>query len=1524
MQAEGISIVVPTLNEEGNVKKLMTRVSSTLKPLQIPFEIIFIDDHSDDNTVETIKNLGQNITNIRWQLKNGRPGKAQSLLEGFDLARFDTIAMIDADLQYPPETIAPMYQKIKDGAGVVVASRSEKNMPWKRKLASRLFFLFFAKFLHGLDVDAQSGLKVFRKEIIQKIALNPTPWTFDLEFLLKSRAAAYKIEAVPIAFAPRKAGKSKVNLLATSFEIGWNALKLKFREIEAIPSTAGFYFGGHEFVHHSNLALKETAFKLSHRRQQQFILFVILALILSLLINWHLTLIVLTAGLTILYFLDLFFNLFLIHRAFAKSPEINVKDEDITRHDSSNWPTYTILCPLYREANVIRQFIDSMSTLDYPKDKLQVLLLLEEDDILTIDRAKEVSLPPFFEIVIVPHSLPKTKPKALNYGLKLARGEYLAVYDAEDKPEPTQLKKAVLAFERVSLKTVCIQAKLNFYNPRQNLLTRFFTAEYSVWFDLILTGLQSINAPIPLGGTSNHFRTTEIKKLKGWDSFNVTEDCDLGIRLARHGYQTAIINSTTYEEANSRPLNWLHQRTRWIKGYIQTYFVHTRNLKNSDPRFQLIVGGKVLSMFINPVMWLITISYFISRSTFGHFIESLFPGPVLYLGVLSFVAGNFLYLYYYMIGSAKRKQYDLIKFALLTPFYWLFMSLAAWRAVFQIIVKPHYWEKTEHGLHFPQVPRTFLTLPKIRSPAFNYAFFTISILIASVLNFAFNAVLGRALSFENFGLITLINAFLYFFSIPLSAIATTINHRISLLKNTLEEQDHFFQKTTRLFLRPAILITFLWMVASPFLTRVFHEKSSLIFIFFAPSFYFGTIESLNYGFLKGNNSFARVAWITIIEPMVKLTSAVAFLLLNLEPYVFLSIPLSVFVTAIFSKILIFHPQKISLTRQKHYRFPKKFFLASLASSVSTAMILSVDIILAKHFLSARAAGQYALISLTGKMIFFLGSIPSNFTITFVNQNLSRGINPSRAFHKIFGITTAICLLSVIFLGYFAPISLPLLFGRKAISFIPDIMPYVIGTAFLTLTNAIGIYELARKRYIFSVFSLIAAMIMATSIIFYHASVTQITQIIGLTGVITFVGFIITHYLLKHGWLFTRAITDLIDIFFPAEKISPKINFGKNILIFNWRDEKHVYAGGAETYIQEMATRWVKMGNSVTMFCGNDGKNKRNETIDGVQIFRRGGFYLVYLWAFIYYLLKFRGKFDLIIDSQNGLPFFTPLYVKEPIIGLLHHVHQEVFRKTLVFPFANIAGFMEKQGMPRVYRNLPFITVSQSSKEAMEKLPLKGKIFVAPPGVNLANLIPREKSQNPLVLYLGRLKAYKSIPVLINAFKKVLDELPSCRLIIAGDGEEKAFLEKLTSKLNLTPNIEFKGHVTEHEKISLLQQAWVLVNPSMMEGWGITTIEANACGTPVIASNVPGLRDSVRNPSTGFLVSYGQTDAFAGKISLILKNQELRKKLAQKSRIWAENFDWDLLAKNSWEKIMHVVENNYEKTKTNSYDWYPRI
>ena len=410
---------------------------------------------------------------------------------------------------------------------------------------------------------------------------------------------------------------------------------------------------------------------------------------------------ILVAALTLFYLVSIVYRVVLVWASVRPDASFSFTPEELAAQ--RDWPTYSILVPMYREPETLSQMIASLSRLDYPPEKLDIQLLLEADDALTLDAAKALRLPPFMRITPIPPSFPRTKPKACNIGLHEARGEFLVIYDAEDRPEPDQLKKAVLAFAASPERVACVQSRLNYYNPRHNLLTRHFAADYSSWFDLSLPGLAYFRTVIPLGGTSNHFRTSILRDLMGWDAYNVTEDCDLGVRLARAGYETRMLDTTTWEEACCSLPYWIRQRTRWQKGYIQTFFVHTRNfpalvrelgLKNTF-HFLFLVGGSVFSTLVNPFFWLMTLAWFLLRPS-G--IDLLYPGPVFAASAFCLFVGNFIFFYVSLLGCYRRRYDGILWANLLLPVYWALMSVSGWRAFFQFFTSPHHWEKTKHGL----------------------------------------------------------------------------------------------------------------------------------------------------------------------------------------------------------------------------------------------------------------------------------------------------------------------------------------------------------------------------------------------------------------------------------------------------------------------------------------------------------------------------------------------------------------------------------------------------------------------------------------------------------------------------------------------------------------------------------------------------------------------------------------------------------------------------------------------------------
>lgn len=380
-----------------------------------------------------------------------------------------------------------------------------------------------------------------------------------------------------------------------------------------------------------------------------------------------------------------------------------VTDADVARLTDAELPRYTVLVPVFREANIVAQLVNNLGRIDYPVDKLEVLVLIEEEDTLTRDAFLGANPPAHFQIVTIPKGAPQTKPRACNVGLYFATGDLLVIYDAEDTPEPDQLKKAVVAFNRGGSKTVCVQAALNYFNADENVLTRMFTLEYSYWFDYMLAGLDAADLPIPLGGTSNHFRTSALVELGGWDPYNVTEDADLGIRASALGYRVGVVNSTTMEEANTSIPNFVRQRSRWIKGYMQTTLVHARRpgqlIREIGWRrflsFALLIGGTPATFLGVIPLYLAT---FFTIFVPAEALEQFFPVWLLWICLVNFIIGNSVMVYLSMMGPYKRGTFDLILWALLNPLYWILHSVASYKGLWQLITKPHYWEKTEHGL----------------------------------------------------------------------------------------------------------------------------------------------------------------------------------------------------------------------------------------------------------------------------------------------------------------------------------------------------------------------------------------------------------------------------------------------------------------------------------------------------------------------------------------------------------------------------------------------------------------------------------------------------------------------------------------------------------------------------------------------------------------------------------------------------------------------------------------------------------
>lgn len=425
------------------------------------------------------------------------------------------------------------------------------------------------------------------------------------------------------------------------------------------------------------------------------------------------TLPVLTAVFAVCYLAMTVDRQWLLIRGIRGSVPITVDDDEAKSLPEEQLPVYTVLLPVYHEPEIVQNLIHGVGKLDYPSHKLEVLLLVEEDDIHTQQAVASIETDTI-RVVIVPHSQPKTKPKACNHGMSLpdVHGELMTIYDAEDIPDPLQLRRAVAAFRRLPADIGCLQGRLSFYNERQNLLTRWFSLEYEQWFGLILPAVESTRGVVPLGGTSNHMPTRIWREVGGWDEFNVTEDADLGVRLRRFGYRTKILDSVTMEEATSDVINWIRQRSRWYKGYLQTMVVHLRHPVTLSrqigfwPTLRLMgmTGGVPISSAVNVPFAFMMLVWLAGRP---EFIEMLFP-PVTYaICMTMFLLGAPLSVLVSLVCTWTLGRQYLWWAALLTPLYWVLQSIAAIKAFYQLIFRPSFWEKTVHGLasnHQPGVP----------------------------------------------------------------------------------------------------------------------------------------------------------------------------------------------------------------------------------------------------------------------------------------------------------------------------------------------------------------------------------------------------------------------------------------------------------------------------------------------------------------------------------------------------------------------------------------------------------------------------------------------------------------------------------------------------------------------------------------------------------------------------------------------------------------------------------------------------
>ncbi len=366
-------------------------------------------------------------------------------------------------------------------------------------------------------------------------------------------------------------------------------------------------------------------------------------------------------------------------------------------------PKFSILVPLFREEHIAAALLTRLEKIDYPRELLEICLIVEADDLITRQAIRQTELPNWFRVIRVPQGALKTKPRAMNYAVDFTTGSLIGVYDAEDAPDPQQLYKVAAKFHQGGADLACVQGILSFYNARKNWLSRCFAFEYAAWFRVMLPGLQRIGFPLPLGGTTLFFRRDRLLELGAWDAHNVTEDADLGMRLARKGFRCEMVESVTQEEANSSIWPWIKQRSRWLKGYAVTWCVHMR-----EPRqlwldlgpwkflgFQILFLGALTAFFIAPVLWWGIIT---TLTQWDHPLNDLMNTTAGFALMMFFLACEALTLLIFATAAVRLENRPAMAWILTLPAYFVFGSVAAYKGLWELLFKPFYWDKTTHGV----------------------------------------------------------------------------------------------------------------------------------------------------------------------------------------------------------------------------------------------------------------------------------------------------------------------------------------------------------------------------------------------------------------------------------------------------------------------------------------------------------------------------------------------------------------------------------------------------------------------------------------------------------------------------------------------------------------------------------------------------------------------------------------------------------------------------------------------------------
>lgn len=717
-----VTVIVPTHNDSTLLPECLRLIDEGFRGLRYAYEVLVVDDHSSDGTANAAWRVADHMPIRLIELREGR-GRTFSIKQGLDESTGGIVMLLDPDIRFEPGSIETMLEAVQR-ADVVVATRV--TYPSRLYgLVSKTYRWIFGHVLLSVDADVRSGFKVFRRSILESLRFDPQfdmRIAFDALVLYHARITARPITSVVVPYTRIFFRHGAWGAIGSRLYLAGSIVTLVSSRVMRwvfpflYPPAPHEYFAAGFTNINDYLFLTPSQSAQGHITRETVslaifstITFVALLYAASWLIDRPVLAIV-AFGISMAYLGLMLFKLWMMVLSMRhEQPEIS--DEELAGIADGELPVISIMIPLYKEQEIIPQIFRYLNDFDYPQDKLDIIFILESTDTETAQAFLAMNPPPHFKALLSPDVQPKTKPKAMNVALKVAKGDLLVIYDAEVLPERTQLKKAYLTFKR-NPSAMYLHSKMDVYNANYNWLTRLYTAEFSYFYHYFMPGLVRSDFPIPISGHSTYFRREVVERVGAWDAYNVAEDCDIGIRIYRKGFGSGMmLESHTWEQSTTTIPTWVRQRTRWIQGFIQTSIVQLRYpllLKKELKTwrnfcvFLILVPGNVVLNIMNIFQWGMFLLWHVTHAPF---LEVAYAGLNLYIATTSFLVGNFLFTFYSMYALYRRKHYRIVPWALISFVYWIMLGIATVRATIHLFLHPHKWDKTSHAaVKAPSIP----------------------------------------------------------------------------------------------------------------------------------------------------------------------------------------------------------------------------------------------------------------------------------------------------------------------------------------------------------------------------------------------------------------------------------------------------------------------------------------------------------------------------------------------------------------------------------------------------------------------------------------------------------------------------------------------------------------------------------------------------------------------------------------------------------------------------------------------------